>query len=74
MELHKKNEKIKEELGDRSGLARTWWNQGVIHQQNKNYKKQIQLWEKSIQINKEIGIPTEKYEKELAELKKGKRV
>jgi hypothetical protein len=44
----------------------------LFHHQNKNYKKQIQLWEKSIQINKEIGIPTTEDEKKLAELKKGR--
>jgi tetratricopeptide (TPR) repeat protein len=70
MELHKKEEKICEELGDRAGLAVCWWNQGLIYNKRKNYKKQIQLWEKSIQINKEIGIPTIEDEKKLAELKK----
>jgi hypothetical protein len=48
MELHKKEETICEELGNRAGLARTWWNQGLIYNQKRNYKKQIQLWEKSI--------------------------
>ena len=67
---YKKQEKISEELGDRAGLAICWWNQGLIHEQNKNYKKQIQLWEKSIQFNKEIGIPTTDDEKKLAKLKK----
>jgi tetratricopeptide (TPR) repeat protein len=72
MDLHKKEEKIKEELGDRAGLARTWWNQGLIYNQKRNYKKQIQLWQKSIQTNKEIGIPTIEDEKKLAELLKKK--
>ncbi|MGD2087254.1 MAG: hypothetical protein PVH61_13805 [Candidatus Aminicenantes bacterium] len=66
----KKQETICEELGDRAGLAICWWNQGLIHNQNKNYTKQIQLWEKSIQMKKKIGIPTEKNEKALAKLKK----
>jgi tetratricopeptide (TPR) repeat protein len=67
---YKKQEKISEELGDRAGLTICWWNQGLIDHQKRNYKKQIQLWEKSIQINKEIGIPTTEDEKELAKLKK----
>jgi tetratricopeptide (TPR) repeat protein len=69
LKYHKKEEKIKEELGDRAGLAVCWWNQGLVYNQKKNYKKQCQLWQKSIQIKKEIGIPTEKNEKALAELK-----
>ncbi|MFC2146615.1 SIR2 family protein [Acidobacteriota bacterium] len=73
LDLHKKEETICEELGDRAGLGRTWWNQGLIYNQKRNYKKQIQLWQKSIQINKDIGIPTEKYEKALTELVKEKK-
>jgi tetratricopeptide (TPR) repeat protein len=73
LKFQKKNEKIKEELGDRAGLAICLWNQGLIHNKKRNYKKQIQLWQKSIQINKEIGIPTTEDEKELAELKKEKK-
>ena len=69
-EGRKKQETICEELGHLAGLAICWWNQGLIHQQNKNYKKQIQPWEKSIQIKKEIGIPTTEDEKKLAKLKK----
>ncbi|UCH98446.1 MAG: SIR2 family protein [Candidatus Aminicenantes bacterium] len=74
MALHKKEEKICEELGDRAGLARTWWDQGLIYNKKRNYKKQSQLWQKSIQINKEIGIPTTGDEKELAKLLKEKGI
>ncbi len=70
MALQKKEETICEELGDRPGLARTWWNQGLIYEEKKDYKKQAQLWQKSIQINKTMGIPTEEDEKALAELEK----
>jgi tetratricopeptide (TPR) repeat protein len=73
MALHKKEEKIKEELGDRAGLARTWWNQGLIYEEKKDYKKQAQLWQKSIQMKKSIGIPTEEDEKALAELEKKRK-
>jgi tetratricopeptide (TPR) repeat protein len=68
MALHKKEETICEKLGDRAGLARTWWNQGLIYNQKKDYKKQAQLWQKSIQMNQSIGIPTAEDEKALAEL------
>ena len=70
MVLHKKEETIKKELGDRAGLAITWWNQGNIYNKKGDYKKQAHLWQKSIQINKTMGIPTEEDEKKLAELKK----
>ncbi|NIN22921.1 MAG: hypothetical protein GTO56_32985 [Candidatus Aminicenantes bacterium] len=73
MALHKKQETICEELGDRAGLARTWWNQGLIYEEKKEYKKQAQLWQKSIQINKTMGIPTEEQEKALAELEKKRK-
>lgn len=68
MELHKKQEKICEELGDRAGLAGCWWNQGSLYGEMNDLKKNIELWQKSIEMNKSIGIPTEKDEKTLKEL------
>ncbi len=68
MVLLKKQEQICAELGDRGELAICWWNQGIIYGQKGDKKKQIELWQKSIAMNKSIGIPTEKYEKALEEL------
>ena len=70
LELHKKEEKIKEQLGDRAGLAICWWNMGILHGKQNDFKTKLHLWEKSIQTKKDIGIPTEKNEKHLAELRK----
>jgi hypothetical protein len=66
--LHKKEEQIKEELGDRAGLAITWWNQGIIYGQNNDLNNKVKLWRKSIEMNKSIGIPTEDDRKALEEL------
>ena len=68
MRLHKKDEKIKEELGDRAGLAITWWNQGIIHGDQGDIDKKITLWQKSIAMNKELGIPTAEDEKDLEKI------
>lgn len=66
--MHKKEELICEELGDRAGLARTWWNQGIILGLKNDLKKKVELWRKSIEINNSIGIPTEDDQKALEEL------
>jgi len=58
-------------LGDRAGLAICYWNQGLIYAKQNDTKTQLSLWEKSIQINKSMGIPTEEDEKKLAEIKRG---
>jgi hypothetical protein len=68
MALQQKEEQIKTELGDRTGLTICWWNQGALHGKLGDKKKQIMMWQKSIDRNKFIGIPTEKYEKLLTEL------
>jgi tetratricopeptide (TPR) repeat protein len=68
MTLYKKQESLCEELGDRAGLARTLWNQGLIHEERGEPQIQAQLWQKSININQNMGIPTEKYEKALKDL------
>ena len=68
MTLHKKDEKIKEELGDRAGLAICWWNQGVLQGKQNNPHAQALLWQKAIDTNKTMGIPTEDEEKELKSL------
>jgi tetratricopeptide (TPR) repeat protein len=72
MTIFKKVEKMFEQLGDFAGLAELWWYQGYIYNKKEEYQKQTQLWRKSIQMHKEIAIPTEKYEKALAELLKEK--
>jgi hypothetical protein len=72
MTIFKKVEKMFEQLGDSAGLAELWWYQGLIYNKKRNYKKQSQLWQKSIQMKKEIGIPTTEDEKALAELLKEK--
>ena len=69
MLLYKKEEAICVELGDRAGLARTWWNQGSIYKEKGDHETHIALWKKSIETNKAIGIPTEKYEKALEPFK-----
>ncbi len=68
MALHEKEEKIKEVLEDRPGLAVTWWCQGLIYEKRKEYHKQEKMWRKSIQMDKSIGIPTEKHEEVLEKL------
>ncbi len=69
MDLHKTEESMCRELKSREQLARSLWNQGLIHNKKNDFLKQIQLWQQSIQINKEIGIPTKEYEEKLAKLK-----
>ncbi|MCI0471810.1 MAG: hypothetical protein L0Y73_09140, partial [Candidatus Aminicenantes bacterium] len=69
LSLHKKEESICEELGDRAGLAICWWNQGIIYGQQGDRAKQIELWQKSIAANKAMGIPTEKDEEEVKKLR-----
>jgi tetratricopeptide (TPR) repeat protein len=59
-----------EQLGDRAGLAICWWNQGLIYEQINDPKSQARLWRKSIETNKDIGIPTEWHEKHYKELEK----
>lgn len=59
---------IYKQVDDRSGLAICLWNQGIIFSKKGNKKKQIELWQKSIDLNKSIGIPTDKYEQELSKL------
>jgi tetratricopeptide (TPR) repeat protein len=68
MNLHKKEERICEELGDRAGLAIFWWNQGSLYGETSDLKKKIELWQKSIEMNESIGIQTEEDEKALKEL------
>jgi len=68
MALQKKQEAICEELGDRAGLAACWWNQGLIYEKQGNPHTQAQLWQKSIDTNKSMGIPTADKEKYLKEL------
>ena len=68
LELHRKEQAIYEALGDRAGLARTWWNQGILHGVQGRIEVQIQLWKRSIETNRSIGIPTVGYEKALQEL------
>jgi len=62
MALHKKEEKIFNDLGDIAGLAISWWNQGRIYGDRGDRGRKIELWGKSIDMNKSIGIPTESYE------------
>ena len=70
MILHKKEEALCEDLGDRAGLAICWWNQGLIHKQQNDPHTQAQLWQKSIDSKKSMGIPTKENEKALKELLK----
>ena len=70
MELFKKEETLCQENKDREGLARTWWNQGNILNEQGDFEAQYNLWQKSIETDKSIGIPTEEQEKDLIKLMK----
>ena len=61
MEIHQKEEKIKEELKDLVGLARCWWNLGILHSKLGDRQKHIKLWQKSIETKKNIGSIKKKY-------------
>jgi tetratricopeptide (TPR) repeat protein len=69
MASHQQQEEISEELGDRAGLARTWWNQGELQGKQGDPHAQALLWQKAIDTWKSMGMPTEKYEKDLKELR-----
>jgi hypothetical protein len=55
-------------LGDRAGLAISWWNQAIIYGEKKDRNKKIELWRKSIEMNKSIGIPIYDDERALKDL------
>jgi len=55
MELHKKEEKICEELGDRAGLARSYGNQALILKAWGKLDKAMELHKKEEKICEELG-------------------
>jgi tetratricopeptide (TPR) repeat protein len=55
MDLHKKEEKICEELGDRAGLARSYGNQAVILSDWGKLKEAMDLHKKQEKISEELG-------------------
>ena len=55
MTLHKKEEKIKEELGDRAGLARSYGNQALILNAWGNLEDAMTLHKKNEKIKEELG-------------------
>lgn len=64
----RRGDKISESLNARLLMVESYWEQGRLHQMKYEYEVQRQLWEKSIEMKKEMGIPTEKCEKELKDL------
>ena len=58
MALLQKMQTIYETLNNQAGLASGWWNQGIIYGEKGQKDQQIELWKRSIEINKAIGIPT----------------
>jgi tetratricopeptide (TPR) repeat protein len=65
MKLIQKTEDICEKLDKKKELARAWWNKGCIYLAQKEYRKGLEYWEKSIQMRKELELPYEDYEKKL---------
>jgi tetratricopeptide (TPR) repeat protein len=70
MKLIQKTEDIYEKLDKKEELARAWWNKGCIYLAQKEYRKGLEYWEKSIQMRKELELPYEDYEKKLVEEKR----
>ncbi|MEM2972395.1 MAG: tetratricopeptide repeat protein, partial [Candidatus Bathyarchaeia archaeon] len=55
MELYQKSLKIKEELGDKSGIAKTLHQLANIHYLQGNLDKAMELYQKSLKIGEELG-------------------
>ena len=55
IEFYTKSLKIKEEIGDKSGISGSYHNIGAIYQQKGEYKKAIEFYNKSLKIKEEIG-------------------
>ncbi|MCJ8268306.1 MAG: tetratricopeptide repeat protein [Psychrosphaera sp.] len=68
MALLQKQEAICEALGDRASLSKNHWNQGILHNELGEIVTQKMQWQKSIAINRSMGISTAEYEKALADL------
>ncbi|MBE9595141.1 MAG: tetratricopeptide repeat protein, partial [Proteobacteria bacterium] len=47
--------KLKEELGDKSGIASTIHQLGMIHQQQGRYEEAEKMYQDSLKINEELG-------------------
>lgn len=69
MKLIEKTEYICEKLDNKKELARAWWNKGCIYLDQKEYRKVLEYWEKSIQMRKELELPYDDYEKKLKDIK-----
>ena len=65
LKLIQKTEDIYKQLDKKKDLANTWWNKGCIYLDQKNYPKGLELWEKAIQMFKELELPYEDYLKKL---------
>jgi tetratricopeptide (TPR) repeat protein/CHAT domain-containing protein len=52
---YEKSLKIKEELGDRAGMASSLHQIGMIHQARGNYPSALEQYEKSLEIEKKLG-------------------
>ncbi len=70
MNLIQKTEDTYKQLDKKKELAHTWWNKGCIYIDQKDYPKGFELWEKAIQVFKELELPYEDYVKKLKDMKR----
>ena len=55
LEFYFKSLKIREEIGDKKGMAMSYGNIGVIHWYKGDYDKALEFYFKGVKINEEIG-------------------
>jgi tetratricopeptide (TPR) repeat protein len=55
-------------------LADIWWEQGIVHGEKKEYRKQVQYWTQAVQMFKKAGVPQPKLKKQLNKLKKRHKI
>ena len=55
VEKYNQSLKIKEELGDKSGIAATLQQLGMIHQDQGNYEEAVKMYNQSLKIVEELG-------------------
>ena len=67
MALHKQEQAIFEELGNRDGLAISFWNQGGLLWEQDDRAASLLLYRRAVAIRRELSIPCEDWEARLAE-------
>ena len=55
MKKYNQSLKIKEELGDKSGIAITLHQLGMIHQNQGNYEEAVKKYNQSLKMKEELG-------------------